>query len=280
MVWAAMMGMALGLQPPAPAREIAYVPVRGEHAALMGEIERALPDLAPPGVAIRRANLDTARFEACLTGLRTVHTANPCLRALVPAPGRRGSVIALRIGMQAISNVTGSRVHYRHELFCIGQRSIATAALGDDDDRAGRFDRNSAAAIRACLVSAMSPRNAAALGRDPRTGAPLWRVALDRHLPDNAAHARGRGSEQALVDVQQVRRRPGPGGRCFLRLRVGEVEGYFFLRRGDLIEVAAPCTGDARAGFERALAPPPIRRGSRGRIYLDYDGEVLFLEAL
>ena len=280
MVWALMMGVALSTQPPVPARSIEYVPISAQpQVELMRAIERALPDLAPRGVGVRRSPLNKAAMEACLTPTEVGDRGNPCIRALLPGARRNSSVIALRVTVATVCNITGRRCHYRHQLHCIGPRSIGTAALGDDETPAGAFRRERGAEITVCLTTAMTPRNAEKLSRDPRTGAPLWRLGLNSYIPDNPALSRGQASEQAIVDVQQVRRRPGAGGRCLVRVRVRQVEGYYFLRQGDLVEVAAPCTGEARARFDRAVAAP-IRPRGRARIYVGYDGDLMFLEPL
>lgn len=277
------MTMALmAAQPTAAPSEIVYVPVGGPRAAMMQRIEDMLPTIAPAGVRPRRARVDPAAMEACIDDRGLSDRVDMCIRRLVPAPQRGVPVVALYIDEARISNVTGSRVHLRHRLRCIGQRAIGFASLGDRDDRRlATVATDVKEEIRTCLTTAMTPRNAALLGREARSGGPLWRLPLAPYLPRDAAHARGLGSEEATVTIEALhrvptRRRP----LCLIRARVQEEEAYYFLRTGDLIEARVACAGEARADFLRTIAPEGLRRGSRAKIHVDSDGELLFVEPL
>ncbi len=279
----ALMAMALAMQQPGPGvTEIAYVPIGGPYAEMMRQIEEALPAMAPPGVRLRRARVDSAAMEACIDDRTLGDRVDMCIRRLVPAPEGGAPVVALLIDEDRISNVTGSRVHFRHKLHCVGQRSMGFAALGDRDVRSDfTIDTEAKEEVRSCLATAMTPRNAALLGRDARDGTPLWRLPLSRYRAGDANHARGLGSEEAIVTIEEIRRSPARrDGLCLIRGRITQEDAYYFLRTGDVVEARMRCTGEARAGFLRAIAPAGLRRGSSARIHVDSDGELLFVEPL
>lgn len=274
-----LMAIAVAAAQPAPSLDLLYIPVAGPRAEMMQHIEAALPGLAPEGMQLRRADAGAAAMEACIDDRVLVDRVDACIRQLVPEPPPQGQHVAIWIQVQQISNVTGSRVHHRYSLRCIGQRNVATAALGDRWNPSDAITMQRASeAVRSCLQTAARTRNVEMLSRDDASGAPLWRLPLARYLPDNAAHADGLNSEEAVIEVQQVRS-SGDGG-CLLRGRVSEVRGYYFLRTGDLVEVGGPCTGEAQANFRRVAAPERLRAGGTARIYVDSDGEFLFAQPL
>jgi hypothetical protein len=275
-----LMSALLAAQPAAakPVADLDYVLVTSGPAGMMAAVEAALPQMLP-GVRLRRATIDTAGMEACVRNAPTAREPDNCIRQLVPARAR--PVVALRIDTQQVSNVTGSVRFDRYSLHCIGARSITTAPLGEERNWALLFRQQQAIyakGISDCLAEAATPRHPALLHTDARRRTPLLRLPLERFPADDANHARGITLERAVIEVERYRRTPGARGSCLLRGRITAVEGYEWLREGDMVEVSGPCRGEAPAGFRRA--PDGLRPGSRARIYVGFNGGLSFVEPL
>ena len=247
-------------------REIVWLPLSGSDRDAMAALEALVPAPGHGPVRLRRSARDPGALRRCLHDRSFADPTNRCVRRLLPGRESGAPLVALVIENEVVSNVTGSVTFIRHNVYCVGHRSIARAQIGDRLQASRAVDRNREA-IRACLVEASA---AAPLGSLRLTGgerAPLWHLGPGA-LAGDAGHARGSSAEHVTVRIES--RRGGPRGSCTIAARVRSVEQGERLREGDGIRIALPC-GGPWAG---------VRRGNTARLYIGYDGGLRWLGPL
>jgi hypothetical protein len=276
MGWSMMSFLALllaGAQPQVPST-FSYVLIEGRKSSPERHLQPLMARAVPNG---RRADLPAAPLTACSRRGLSDHQQR-CIRALVPdAPGAR--MVALSIEEEFVSNVTGSVVHQRDTIRCIGPRSTGRIELGTELARA-RQERI-VADLPACIAAALSGAGEWGGGiADP--AAPLWRFPLqDDQLAADAQQARGRGSERALIEIDEAITTHRARGQCSLRGRIIFSEATRYLRTGDMVEVASPCRWDGPEKASRMFTQGGLFAGQIARIYVSYrDGALEYVEPL
>lgn len=267
----------LAIQPAAGAvRELVYLPVPSGDPGTLAAAEatvRAANEAGP--VRLRRSAADPKTLARCVDERTGIDHANRCIRRQLPRRERGLPLVAILVENVRVSNVTGSRVHTRHNLYCVGHRSIARAEMGDRlRPTSPRIP--SPAPVRDCLVEAASPAPLDALRAPGAENGPLWRLSAGA-IAQDAGMARGSSAEHATVRIDSRRATAGPS--CLLFARVLSVEQGERLREGDRIQLATPCA--ALPGEAPGLASVrTIRPGARARLYIGYDGGLRYLDPL
>lgn len=268
----------LALQP-APAagrtvRELVYLPIPSGDPGTLAAAEvivRAANDAGP--VRLRRSAADPKALARCIDERAGIDRTNRCIRRQLPRRERGLPLVAILVEDVRVSNVTGSRVHSRHNLYCVGHRSIARAEM---NDRLQSRRPAPPAPVRDCLVEAAAPAPLDALRPPGAETAPLWRLSAGAIAQDEGM-ARGSSAEHATIRI--VSRRATAGPACLLFARVLSVEQGERLREGDRIQLATSCA--ALPGEAPGLASVrTIRPGARARLYIGYDGGLRYLDPL
>ena len=270
MFWTLALAALAVTQPSARAtpavRDIVWLPVGGSDREATAALEALVPARGEGSVRFRRSARDPEALRRCLDDRGLVDRVNRCIRRLLPAREGGAPLVALAIDNETVSNVTGSVTFIRHNLYCIGYRSVGYARLGDRVQAPGTAAR-ARELLRACLAEAAATAPLGSLRLTGGERAPVWQLGPGAPAGD-ANHARGSSAEQATVRIES--RRAGPRGRCTLAARVRSVEQGERLREGDRIRIALPCSA-VRAGS---------RPGTTARLYIGYDGGLRWLGPL
>jgi hypothetical protein len=259
----------------APA-EFSYVVVadRDPSAAsvLAGSIGKAFPSASNES----NGSFARLRFASCPEEAPSYHL-NRCIRARLPAHGTPS--VAFSIETESTSNVTGSVVHRRHTVWCIGSHGLGRIELP------GLLPFGQAAKLEAelarCVDEALGAGDRWGQAED-RDGRRIWHVPLDPgRLAADAALARGWAPERAIVEVLEAVSTHRASGRCSFRGRIAYVESGKRLRAEDWVEFSGPCRWEGKDGISRMFSQGGLGAGETARIYLSYeDGALQYLEAL
>jgi hypothetical protein len=272
----------LAAQPAAAAggtvRDLVYLPIPSGDPGTLDAAEaivRAANEAGP--VRLRRSAADPGALARCVDEPALIDRVNRCIRRQLPRRERGLPLVAILIDNIRVSDVIGRHVHTRHDLYCIGNRSISRAEMNDRLQPSSRPRRPPPPApVRDCLVAAASPAAVGALGAPGRESAPLWRLSPGWIAQDESM-ARGSSAEHATIRIES--RRASAGRACLLLARVLSVEQGERLREGDRIRLALPCA--APPGEAPGLAAArTIRPGARARLYIGYDGGLRYLDPL
>ena len=264
------------LQPAPPVNDFRFVTVPGRNKAAMEVLEGMVASRFPNAT---RASLDRAPLDQCDSRTLPSHV-NRCVRALLPpSPAGDPPLVAFAIEDVATSNVTGSVVHRRHTISCIGSRGVGRAEL--------RTQLTAAEAQAAQEL--LAPCVAEALGHsdgwgrpEERNGVRLWQVQVDAaQLAQDAGQARGWAPESAIVEILDAVTTHRVTGNCSLKARIVYVESGERLRADDEIELSAPCRWEGPDPISRMFTQGGLYAGPSARIYLAYRyGILVYLEAL
>ena len=282
MALALLLASLLAAQPAAAAgatvRDLVYLPIPSGDPGTLDAAEAIVRAAGEAGPArLRRSAADPRALARCVDERALIDQVNRCIRRQLPRRERGLPLVAVLIHNIRVSNVTGSRVHTRHDLYCIGHRSIARAEMNDRLQPSSRPRRPPPPGpVRDCLVAAASPAPLDALRPPGAENAPLWRLSAGR-IAEDEGMARGSSAEHATVRIDSRRATAGPS--CILFARVLSVEQGERLREGDRVRLALPCA--APPGEAPALAAArTIRPGARARLYIGYDGGLRYLDPL
>jgi hypothetical protein len=264
------------LQPAPPVNDFQFVTLPGRNKVAMTVLERMVTSRFPNA---RPASLNRGPLDQCDARSLPTHV-NRCVRALLPpSPAGDAALMAFAIEDIATSNVTGSVVHRRHTISCIGSRGVGRAEL--------RTQLNAAESQAAQEL--LAPCVAEALGHsdewgrsEERNGVRIWQVQVDAaQLAQDAGQARGWAPESAIVEILAAVTTHRVTGRCSLRARIVYVESGERLRADDEIELSAPCRWEGADPISRMFTQGGLYAGPSARVYLGYrDGILLYLEAL
>ena len=255
---------ALTIHNPAPAEfDFLIIATAESETAILSPLIRDLSSAARPASAIDLGDCDHEDF---------VDLRSHCVRALLPA-----RTIAFMVDPQLISNVTGSVVHRRDRLICIGPRGVGRIQLGRQ--LGPSHAEQIAAGLPGCIAAASAPDSA--WGGGLIEGG-LWRFPLDEErIAADGAHARGRAAERAIVRFTRADTTHRNTGRCSVAGRIIYVESGTHLRAGDRFELAAPCRWEGPDRISRMFTQGGMIPGWTGRISISYrDGAVEFVEPL
>ena len=226
--------------------------------------------------AARRAPSEGDRFASC-DGRAGFSITSRCVRALLP--DRRPPTVALAIEAEIVSNVSGSVTFRRDTLWCIGSRGTARIQLGDE--LADVPPAEIVEKLPVCVAGALAEPSGWG-GAEDRSGGRTWRFPIEEErLAGDGPHARGRGSEYAVVEAMDVVTTHRTTGRCSFEGRIVYVESGRRLRAGDRIALEAPCRWEGGDKLSRMFTQTGLSAGRSARVYVDYsDGTLQYLEAL
>ncbi|MEA3016822.1 MAG: hypothetical protein QOI38_1544 [Sphingomonadales bacterium] len=264
---AAALQIAAQPAPPAAPAAIFYLPVAGGDYHALEPAERLIRDLAAePGPRLRRADLARDGYRDCLERYDYIDHAETCIRPLVPRHHRGAPLVVVFVEEVRRPNITGSVVNKTLTVRCVGARAVARAELGGtlDSEFAVRQAREP---VRRCLADAARTPEQATV--DPTTGAATWRFPLQPGgLTRNPAEARGNALERAIVEIEESRAPGAPYSDCTLSARVSRVVGGWWLRAGDIIDLAVPCGTNG------------VRHDRPALLYVNFERQLRYLEEL